>query len=186
MDSGGDSDGAGDSDTGGINSSGAAEEGPNGLVGCRGLRASAANRSYVGMDVEGEGDSDAFDGENGTGGLGSGDDVSGSGNRRRRKPNDDDEPFEIRLKEPAEARFPHLMRKTSEATRRRRERVGFGVSRGPNGPSSTKPYRQTDGMAANEAAEAGSLKRFVHRLDCLLENEDLDLKFPVTSDGALK
>ncbi|VDP90237.1 unnamed protein product [Echinostoma caproni] len=128
----------------------------------RGLRSGAAQRSYAGMDDEDEGP--------GSGGV-----VEGSG--RRRKKADDDEPFEVRLKEPVEARFPHLIGKSSEVTRKRRERVGFGTL-----SADVSSHRTHAPLSAS--GEAGSLKRFLQRLQSILEAiEDTDLLQAIEGTG---
>ncbi|KAG5443974.1 Nipped-B-like protein B [Clonorchis sinensis] len=131
----------------------------------RGLRG-AAQRSYAGMDDDDEGPG--------------GDSASGTEGSRRRRKVDDDEPFEVRLKEPVEMRFPHLMRKSSEPIRRRRERVGFGTI--PVGETPTKRHHTTPMTVFS--AEAGSLKRFLQRLQAVLDSvEDCDLLSTVNTVG---
>ncbi|THD18350.1 Cohesin loading factor subunit SCC2 [Fasciola hepatica] len=132
-------------------------------ISSRGLRSGAAQRSYAGMD----------DDEEGLGSVG-----AAEGGGRRRKKVDDDEPFEVRLKEPVEARFPHLIRKSSEVTRKRRERVGFGTI-----SSDASSHRNRTVLSA--AGEVGSLKRFLQRLQSILEAiEDTDLLQAIEGMGS--
>lgn len=85
--------------------------------------------------------------------------------------------FAVRLKEPVEARFPHLIRKSSEVTRKRRERVGFGTI-----SSDTSSQRTHSVLSAS--GETGSLKRFLQRLQSILEAiEDTDLLQAIESMG---
>ncbi|KAA3682054.1 cohesin loading factor subunit SCC2, partial [Paragonimus westermani] len=128
----------------------------------RGLRSGTAQRSYVGMD----------DDDNDTAGLGSNSGTESNSTARRRRKVDDDEPFEVRLKEPVEARFPHLMRKSSDTVRKRRERVGFGTATSEHISTHCQHIASTSVLGA----EAGSLKRFLQRLQNVLDQiEDSDL-----------
>ncbi|VDL93984.1 unnamed protein product [Schistocephalus solidus] len=94
-----------------------------------------------------------------------------TGSRRRRKANDDDEPFEVRLKEPAEQRFPHLQ-KAAEQVRPTRERVRF---------------KAFGTQLSESSASANSLKKFLSRVDKILEAvEELDLLTPMVKGSSLK
>ncbi|CAH8872943.1 unnamed protein product [Trichobilharzia szidati] len=119
----------------------------------REMRSGAANRSYAGMDDD---DEEVLTGHTAC--------PNGSSSARRRKKLDDDEPFEVRLKEPVEARFPHI-RKASESARKRRERVSFGVMSSNNLPDKRNMSRDP-----NAGGETGSLKRFLNRLSNILES----------------
>ncbi|CAH8574922.1 unnamed protein product [Schistosoma turkestanicum] len=119
----------------------------------REMRSGAANRSYAGMDEE---DEEASTSQTGC--------SNGSSNARKRKKLDDDEPFEVRLKEPVEARFPHI-RKAGESTRKRRERVNFGIMTLNNlSAQRNNPREQIVG------GETGSVKRFLNKLSTVLES----------------
>ncbi|KAK4474435.1 hypothetical protein MN116_001591 [Schistosoma mekongi] len=119
----------------------------------REMRSGAANRSYAGMDDE---DEEASASQTAC--------SNGSSNARRRKKLDDDEPFEVRLKEPIEARFPHI-RKAGESTRKRRERVNFGIM-----ASNNLPNQRNNPRESLVGGEMGSVKRFLHKLSTVLES----------------
>ncbi|VDN98426.1 unnamed protein product, partial [Rodentolepis nana] len=116
------------------------------------LRSSAARCSYAGMDEEGE---DIPDEEC----------YKDSSTRRRRKATDDDDaPFEVRIKEPAEQRFPHLQKVTADRARPIRERVHH------------KPLNAYSEVLGGESASASSLKKFLSHIDHVLEAvEEVDL-----------
>ncbi|VDM33859.1 unnamed protein product [Hydatigera taeniaeformis] len=115
--------------------------------------ASAGRCSYVGMDDDTE---DVLDDECYK---------DGSSVRRRRKPDDDDAPFEVRIKEPAEQRFPHLQKAAAEHSRPVRERVHHKL---------LNSYSEVAG--SSDAALASSLKKFLSHIDRVLEAvEEVDL-----------
>ncbi|CAH8674533.1 unnamed protein product [Schistosoma rodhaini] len=118
----------------------------------REMRSGVANRSYAGMDEE---DEEASASQTGC--------SNGSSSARRRKKLDDDEPFEVRLKEPVEARFPHI-RKAGESTRKRRERVNFGIT-----SSNNLPIQRNNPREQSVGGETGSVKRFLNKLSTVLE-----------------
>ncbi|CAH8644983.1 unnamed protein product [Schistosoma guineensis] len=119
----------------------------------REMRSGVANRSYAGMDEE---DEEASASQTGC--------SNGSSSARRRKRLDDDEPFEVRLKEPVEARFPHI-RKAGESTRKRRERVNFGIT-----ASNNLPIQRNNSREQSVGGETGSVKRFLNKLSTVLES----------------
>ncbi|TNN05143.1 Nipped-B-like protein [Schistosoma japonicum] len=124
----------------------------------REVRSGATNRSYAGMDDEDEevSESQTYC-------------SNGSLNARRRKKLDDDEPFEVRLKEPIEARFPHI-RKAGESIRKRRERVHFGMV------SNNLPSQRNNPRESIVGGEMGSVKRFLYKLSTFLESvEETDI-----------
>ncbi|KAL5105362.1 Nipped-B protein [Taenia crassiceps] len=123
-------------------------------IGLGGVSAASAGRcSYVGMDDDTE---DAPDEECYK---------DGAGVRRRRKPDDDDAPFEVRIKEPAEQRFPHLQKVAAEHSRPVRERVHHKL---------LNSYSEVVG--SSDAALASSLKKFLSHIDRVLEAvEEVDL-----------
>ncbi|KAK4467443.1 hypothetical protein MN116_009056 [Schistosoma mekongi] len=125
----------------------------------REVRLGAASRPYAGIDDEDEEVSESQTCCS-----------NGSSNVRRRKKLDDDEPFEVRLKEPIEARFPHI-RKAGESTRKRRERVNFGIMVSNNLPSQRNNPRESI-----VGGEKGSVQRFLYKLSTFLESvEETDL-----------
>ncbi|CAH8627447.1 unnamed protein product [Schistosoma mattheei] len=125
----------------------------------REMRSGVANRSYAGMDEE---DEEASASQTGC--------SNGSSSARRRKRLDDDEPFEVRLKEPVETRFPHI-RKAGESTRKRRERVNFGIT-----ASNNLPIQRNNSREQSVGGETGSVKRFINKLSTVLESiEETDL-----------
>nr|VZH95966.1 unnamed protein product [Spirometra erinaceieuropaei] len=122
-------------------------------------RTGANKRSYAGMDDNEDVPDDECYKDPETGG------------RRRRKANDDDEPFEVRLKEPAEQRFPHLQ-KAAEQVRPTRERVRFKIM---------------SAQLSESSASVNSLKKFLSRVDKILDSvEELDLLTPVVKSSSLK
>uniref|UniRef100_A0A5K3F1J8 Nipped-B protein n=1 Tax=Mesocestoides corti TaxID=53468 RepID=A0A5K3F1J8_MESCO len=109
--------------------------------------------SYAGMDddVEDVADDDCY--------------KDAGGSRRRRKADEDDAPFEFRLKEPAEQRFPHLQKVAAEQSRPVRERVRHRL-----------PTTFSDVSGASDAALVSSLKKFLGHIDRVLEAvEEVDL-----------
>ncbi|VDK23311.1 unnamed protein product [Taenia asiatica] len=123
-------------------------------TGLGGVSAASAGRcSYAGMDDDTE---DAPDEECYK---------DGGSVRRRRKPDDDDAPFEVRIKEPAEQRFPHLQKVTAEHSRPVRERVHHKL---------LNSYSEVVG--SSDAALASSLRKFLSHIDRVLEAvEEVDL-----------
>ncbi|KAL3316740.1 hypothetical protein Ciccas_004609 [Cichlidogyrus casuarinus] len=132
---------------------------PNGKVATG--RSSSRLKSYVGMAADEEDD---------------GEDV------KRRGRADEDTPFEIRLKDSVEQRFPHLMQKSADRTKRR-ERVGFRASMG----LSHQKHQHLDDESAAENSIETSLARFSARLDTLFESiEEMDLLKCLGSGASFK
>ncbi|CDI96881.1 nipped b protein [Echinococcus multilocularis] len=123
-------------------------------MGLGGVSGAGASRcSYVGMDGDTEDvpDEECY--------------KDGGSVRRRRRPDDDDAPFEVRIKEPAEQRFPHLQKVAAEHSRPVRERVHHKL---------LNSY--SDVVGSSDAASASSLQKFLSHIDHVLEAvEEVDL-----------